>query len=72
MLMNAKDVRANFGDVINRAAYSKERITVTKNGKPVAVIVSIEDLKVLEDLAFEAAMRQGNQRLGAVLAKLGE
>lgn len=54
-------VRENFADVLNRAQYADERIRIIKHGKPVAAIISIEDLKVLEaiedEIDIEAAKR---------------
>jgi prevent-host-death family protein len=32
------DAKAHFSELINRVAYGNERITITKHGKPVAVI----------------------------------
>lgn len=43
----AKDT---FGDTVNRAAYGKERIILTRRGKPVAAIVPLEDLELLDEL----------------------
>ncbi len=41
------DARNNFSDVVNRAAYGKERIILTRRGKPIAAIVPAEDLERL-------------------------
>jgi prevent-host-death family protein len=52
-------LRANIGDVINRAAYAGERILVTRNGKPAAALISAEELayfEALEDAADAAAL----------------
>src|SRR5690606_26130568 len=46
-------VREHLAEVLNRAQYADERIRIIKHGKPVAAIVSIEDLKVLEALEDE-------------------
>jgi prevent-host-death family protein len=45
--------RANFSELVNRAAYAKERVVLTRHGKPVAVMVSLEDLEALERLEDE-------------------
>jgi prevent-host-death family protein len=44
------ELRASIGDVINRAAYSGERVVVTRNGKPAAAVISAEDLAYFEEL----------------------
>jgi antitoxin YefM len=46
------DVRNHFSDVIDRVEHERERVTVTRNGRPVAVILSPkleETLAVLSD-----------------------
>lgn len=48
--ISASDARAAFNDVLSRVGYGKERLTITRNGKPAAVLVSVEDLTLLEQL----------------------
>ena len=38
------DARNNFSDLVNRAAYGKEQVVLTRRGRAVAAIVPIEDL----------------------------
>jgi prevent-host-death family protein len=42
--------RTDFADLINRAAYGKERIVLNRHGKNVCAIVPMESLKALEAL----------------------
>ena len=42
--------RQNLADHIERAAFKGERFVVSRNGKPRAALVSIEDLRRLEQL----------------------
>ncbi|HEX5339808.1 MAG TPA: type II toxin-antitoxin system Phd/YefM family antitoxin [Gammaproteobacteria bacterium] len=42
--------REKFGELVNRASLLSERVYVTKHGKPVAALVSVEDAKLLEAL----------------------
>jgi prevent-host-death family protein len=44
-----RDVRDHFSDVIDRVQHEHERITVTRNGRPAALIMSPEDLAELEE-----------------------
>ena len=46
----ASAVRENLGDTLNRVAYGGERIVLERHGKAVAVLVSVEDLSLLEAL----------------------
>jgi prevent-host-death family protein len=40
----------NFSDTIDRVAEAKERITLTRNGRAVAVLVPVEDARRLDEL----------------------
>lgn len=43
------EVRNHLSDVIDRVELRRERVTVTRDGRPVAVILSPEDLAELEE-----------------------
>jgi prevent-host-death family protein len=40
-------LREGLSDLLGRAQHSGERVRITRNGKPVAAIVSVEDLELL-------------------------
>ena len=42
------DARDHFSDLVNRAAFGKERLVLTRRGKSVAAVVPMEDLRILE------------------------
>ena len=42
--------RGNFSDLVNRSAYGKERIVLTRRGKGIVAVVPIDDLELLEEL----------------------
>jgi prevent-host-death family protein len=76
------DAKNHFSDLLRRAEYGGERVIVERHGKPVAVIVSTEDLKRLEaledasdvrdaELALKEAAAHGTIPLDAVLRKHG-
>lgn len=44
-----REVRDHFSDVVDRVQREHERVTVTRNGKAAAVILSPEDLAQLEE-----------------------
>jgi len=48
--VNTVLARAQFAEVVNRAAYGKERVTLTRRGKEVVAVVPIEDVRLLESL----------------------
>lgn len=70
--VNAKDARNRFSELMHRAHYAKERIVVTKNGKPAVAIVPVEDLEVLERERFQAALRETGQRYESTFRRLAE
>ena len=44
-----RDVRDHLSEVIDRVEHQHERVVVTRNGKPAAVIVSPEDLAQMQE-----------------------
>lgn len=44
-----REVRDHFSDVVDRVERHHERVTVTRNGRPVAVLISPADLAELEE-----------------------
>lgn len=50
--INTNKARKDFAENLNRVAYGHERFTVTRHGKPVAAIISVEDLEFLEELEY--------------------
>lgn len=40
--------RAQFADIVNRAEYAGERTILHRRSKPVAAVVPIEDLELIE------------------------
>jgi len=48
--VTSEDVRDSLGELINRVKYRHERMKVTRRGKPVAAIIPLEDLELLEQI----------------------
>jgi prevent-host-death family protein len=44
------EARKHLADLLNRAAYGKERFVVTRHGKELVAIVPVEDLDLLRRL----------------------
>lgn len=47
-VMSLSEARDHWADVIGRVQFGGERVTIAKRGKPVAVVVSVEDAAWLE------------------------
>lgn len=43
------DVRSTLSSVVERVEATHERVTITRNGRPAAVLISPEDLDALEE-----------------------
>lgn len=80
--MTVAEAKNRFSDVLRRAEYGGERVIVERHGKPVAAIVSTEDLRRLEaaedatdlrdaQVALTEATHTGAVPLETVLRKYG-
>jgi prevent-host-death family protein len=63
---SASKARENFSEIFNKAAYGKERIIITRQGKKLAAIVPIEDLEDIEALEDEEDERDANEILARI------
>ncbi|SEK60644.1 prevent-host-death family protein [Blastococcus sp. DSM 46786] len=68
--LSLASVKAHFSRVIDEVAGTHERVTVTKNGSPVAVILAVEDydsmvetLEILSDPKAVAEIRQAESQM---------
>jgi prevent-host-death family protein len=44
------DARSDLADLLNRVAYGKERLVITRHGRELAALVPIEDLQLANRL----------------------
>jgi len=65
------EARNAFGEVVNRVAYGKERIVLERRGKPLAALIPIEDLHLLERLIEEEEDRIDLEAVRAAKAEPG-
>ncbi len=42
-------VKAKFSEMVDRVEHTRDRIIITRNGRPVAVLISPKELESLED-----------------------
>jgi prevent-host-death family protein len=55
--------RSEFADIVNRAAYGGERVIVHRRKKPVAAVVPLADLELLEKLEDRIDLEDARRRL---------
>lgn len=60
------EARDHFADLINRTAYTKERVVLTRRGDDVVAMVPIEDLQLLEDLENRIDLEEARAALAEV------
>jgi prevent-host-death family protein len=64
--LNSTDARENMAEVLNRVAYAKDRVRITRRGKEVAAVVPIEDLELIERLEDKIDIREAKKALADV------
>lgn len=78
--VSTMQARDNLAELVNRVAYGGERVTLTRRGKALAVLVPLEDAQLLEALEdkidLEAARKSlaepgSNTTLDQLKAELG-
>ena len=71
MNIGIAEFRNNMADPINRAIYTGERVILTRGGDPAVALVSMEDLKLLEELEnradLKAALKARKEKGGITL-----
>ena len=61
--MTTVEAREHFSEVINRTAYGKERIVLTRRGKNIAVVIPLEDLEFLEAIEDQMDLQDAKEAL---------
>jgi len=64
--MTTAEARKQLAELVNRVAYGKERVVLTRHGREVAALVPLEDLKLLERLRGRLTRRQVQRALREV------
>ena len=62
-MMSVSEARDNLAEVIGQVQFGGERITLEKRGKPVAVVVSVEDAAFLDEMEDRALGELVRERL---------
>jgi prevent-host-death family protein len=69
MIISTVKAREQLSTVINRAAFGKERVVLTRRGKEVAAVVPIEDVKLLEELEDRIDLEEARAALAEAKSK---
>jgi len=57
-VISISEMKDSLSEILNRVAYGQERIVVASRGKPKAAVISVDDLKLLEELEDALAARE--------------
>jgi len=69
MTISTVKAREQLSTVVNRAAFGKERVVLTRRGKEVAAVVPIEDVKLLEELEDRIDLEEARAALAETKSK---
>jgi prevent-host-death family protein len=58
--------RRHFSDLINRVAFGKERIVLTRRNRALAAVVPIEDIALLEEIEDREDLKAARKALREV------
>jgi prevent-host-death family protein len=70
--LNVAKARSGFSEIVNNAAFGGKRTVISRNGKHVAAVIPIEDLRLLERLIQAEADRQDIEAARAAMTEPGE
>ena len=69
MSIGIAEIRNNMAEALNRVIYQGERIVLDRRGKPVAAIVSLDDLELLEFLEDSEDLKAAKKALAEMKRK---
>ncbi|MCL5070597.1 MAG: type II toxin-antitoxin system prevent-host-death family antitoxin [Actinobacteria bacterium] len=56
--VSVAEAKSNFSEYISRVAFANEKLIITKRGKPIAGLVSLEDIKKLKRESASGGLSQ--------------
>jgi prevent-host-death family protein len=68
--LTVSEARDNLAEVIGRVQFGGERVTIARRGKPVAVVVSVEDAAWLEAMEDKVDVELAREAL-AEMERMG-
>ena len=71
LTVDTSQIKAQLSEFIGRVAFGRERVLVLRRGKPVAALVSVEDLRQLELSDATSAERKGTSEMHPIMRAYG-
>ncbi|QDY76267.1 type II toxin-antitoxin system Phd/YefM family antitoxin [Streptomyces qinzhouensis] len=69
--LSMRETRARLPEILNRAE-SGEATVITRNGKPVAAVIPLDEYSALEEAADERLAREALRHLGEPTSSMAE
>ena len=66
--LNVAEPKKKFSELLARVAFKGERFVITRRGKPMAALIGLEDLAVLEEQGDRSLEPQGLSAAAGALA----
>ncbi|SBW19306.1 type II toxin-antitoxin system Phd/YefM family antitoxin [Protofrankia symbiont of Coriaria ruscifolia] len=63
--MSISQARDHLGEIVSKAEHTHERIVLTRHGRAVAAVISIEDLRDLEEAEDESDLVAAREALAS-------
>jgi len=60
------DARKHFADIVSKVSYGQEPIILTRRGKKIAALVSIEELELLQQIEDVIDIEDAKQALSEI------
>jgi prevent-host-death family protein len=64
--VSVADARSDLAELLNRVAYGKERLVITRHGRELAALVPVEDLQLADRLRKFVARKDVARALAAL------
>ncbi|WP_266366383.1 type II toxin-antitoxin system Phd/YefM family antitoxin [Tellurirhabdus rosea] len=61
--VSAQEARKQFSDIISKAAFGHDPVIITRQGKEIAAIISMEELKRFQELEDHFDVLEAEKRL---------
>lgn len=72
IFLTTVEARDNFAELIDRAALTGERIVITRHGEPMAALVSLDDLEMVEEIERRIERKQRRMQAPVPSRRPGE
>lgn len=66
------EIKAHLSEIVDRVEHEHERVVLTRNGRPAAVIMSPEDLEAIEDTLDLLSDPRALKEINAARADVGK